>query len=133
IKMDSVSAEIIANTDINEIRKRRIANAKIIYSRLSTLPVKPLVDLPDWDNVCPLFVPVLVPENERDSLRKHLIDNGIYCPVHWPEVMGAEVGLRKNELSLICDQRYSMEDMERMMDCISKYYANAAKKPALIS
>lgn len=130
IKMDNISAEIIANTDVNEIREKRIANAKVIYSRLSGLSIKPLVVSPDWKNVCPLFVPVLIPEDERDLLRKHLIDNGIYCPVHWPEVMGAEIGLRGRELSLICDQRYSVEDMERMMNCVAEYYA---KKPAFIS
>lgn len=133
IKMDGVSAEIIAGTDINEVREKRIANAKVIYSRLSALSVKPLVASPDWENDCPLFVPVLVPEKDRDSLRRHLIDNGIYCPVHWPEVMGAEAGLRSRELSLICDQRYSIEDMERMMNCVAEYYANADKKTVLAS
>lgn len=133
IKIDRVSAEILADTDINEVREKRIANAKVIYSRLSKLPIKPLVAEPDWSDSCPLFVPVLVPEESRDLLRKHLIDNGIYCPVHWSEVMGAEAGLRINELSLICDQRYSVKDMEHMMDCVAEYYADADKKPALVS
>lgn len=55
---------------------------------------------------------------DRDALRKYLIDNGIYCPIHWPEVMGATIGVRENELSLICDQRYSEGDMQAIVDAI---------------
>lgn len=122
LKLDTVSAAILDNTDVEAVRNRRIDNAKIIYKRLQELPVKALVEAPDWEKCCPLFVPVLIPAEERDALRKYLIDNGIYCPVHWPEVMGTTVGLRANEMSLICDQRYTAENMEYMMDCISKFY-----------
>ncbi len=123
LKLDTVSAEILNNTDTETVRHRRIENAKIIYKRLQELPVKALVEAPDWEKCCPLFVPVILPAEERDALRKYLIENSIYCPVHWPEVVGTTVGLRANELSLICDQRYTVDDMDRMMDCISQFYA----------
>ena len=123
LKLDTVSAAILNNTDTEAVRHRRIENAKIIYKRLQGLPVKALVEAPDWEKCCPLFVPVILPAEERDALRKYLIENSIYCPVHWPEVMGTTVGLRANELSLICDQRYTVDDMDRMMDCISQFYA----------
>ena len=58
---------------------------------------------------------------ERDGLRNHLIEMGIYCPVHWPEVMGAPVGVRTNELSLICDQRYTEGDMQAIVDVIHEW------------
>ena len=70
----------------------------------------------------PLFFPVFLENKKRDSLRKYLIDRGIYCPVHWPEVMGADVGVRNNELSLICDQRYSEGDMQAIVDAIHEWY-----------
>lgn len=133
LKMDPVSAAILAQTDAAAVRARRIENAKAIYKRLTALPIRPLIANPDWEAACPLFVPVLVPASERDALRQALIARGVYCPVHWPEVMGAKVGLRSEELSLVCDQRYTTADMERMMDCIAAYYAHAAKTPVTVS
>ncbi|NBH32795.1 hypothetical protein D3Z58_04330 [Clostridiaceae bacterium] len=38
-------------------------------------------DMRDTD--CSLFVPVLVPNGKRDRLRRYLIENEIYCLVHW--------------------------------------------------
>lgn len=131
LKIDPVSAAILQETDAEAVRQRRIENAKVIYERLRSLPLQPMIAQPDWTQCCPLFVPVLLPTEERDALRKHLIENGIYCPVHWPEVMGAKVGLRANELSLICDQRYTAADMERMMDCVAAWYAEQ-KQPATV-
>ena len=57
----------------------------------------------------------------RDALRKRLEGMGIYCPVHWPEVMGATIGVRANELSLICDQRYQEGDMMAIVDAIREW------------
>ena len=51
-----------------------------------------------------------------------MIAKGIYCPIHWPEVMGAEVGVRANELSLICDQRYTDGDMNTIVNEIRTWY-----------
>ena len=131
LKIDAVSAALLQETDVETVRRRRIENAKVIYDRLQMLSPEPLVAQPDWETHCPLFVPVLLPTAERDALRTYLIENGIYCPVHWPEVMGASVGLRANELSLICDQRYDTSDMERMMDCVAAFYAKD-KQPAAV-
>lgn len=131
LKIDPVSAAILQVTDVETVRQRRIENAKVIYERLQMLSLEPMIAQPDWTQCCPLFVPVLLPTAERDALRKHLIENGIYCPVHWPEVMGAKVGLRANELSLICDQRYNTADMERMMDCVAAWYAEQ-KQPVTV-
>ena len=58
---------------------------------------------------------------KRDNLRKYLIDRGIYCPIHWPEVMGTSAGIRENELSLICDQRYSEDDMRAIIETIRQW------------
>ena len=67
---------------------------------------------------CPLFVPVLL-EN-RDKVRKHLTENKIYCPVHWPKPEGADSNIYDMELSLICDQRYGVNDMERIVSVLSE-------------
>ena len=70
---------------------------------------------------------VYLREVEKE-LRKYLIDNAIYCPIHWPKSkfhnginQRAEM-LYSQELSLVCDQRYGSEDMNRIVECIRKYY-----------
>ena len=67
------------------------------------------------ENDCPLFVPIL--SDNRDALRKYLINHDIYCPVHWPHW-----DLAGRELSLVCDQRYDEEDMLRVCECIKEFH-----------
>ncbi len=114
-KMDAESCAILANTDIDAIRIRRIKNASILYEWLeSQTHIRPLFDKTLMD--CPLFVPIVV-ENEanRTELRRFLISEKIYCPIHWPKPNGCESNLYDMELSLICDQRYNEEDMKRIV------------------
>ena len=64
------------------------------------------------------------------SLRRALISQAIYCPVHWPEsplhrLDGRERFIYQNELSLVCDQRYDETDMQRTVDAIRRFLAEA--------
>lgn len=106
--------------DVEFIRTRHRENAAILRAAF-----------PEWlifrdmkDSDCPMFVPVLVPDGKRNALRRYLIQNEIYCPVHWPvnefHKLDAEAEtIYENELSLVCDQRYTQEDMYRMVDTIN--------------
>ena len=108
--------------DIELIRDRRRENAAILRNAF-----------PDWlifremkKTDCPMFVPILVPDGKRDALRRYLIENDIYCPVHWPVSKYHSIDKRErfiydNELSLVCDQRYSTEDMVRMVRTINMF------------
>lgn len=113
---------IAEHIDVYSLIERRKANANILRKAF-----------PDWllfsalsDSEVPMFVPVLVPEGMRDSLRKFLISNDIYCPIHWPVSEYHSLDERasyiyKNELSLVCDQRYFEEDIMRMVDLIRSF------------
>lgn len=72
----------------------------------------------------PLVVPIFVSTNIRNELRYYLIDNSIYCPIHWPltKLHGDERALFDNEISLICDQRYSDEDISREIEVINRFF-----------
>ena len=105
--------------DVEGIRKRRRENAEILRSAFSDWLI--FRDMKATD--CPMFVPVLVPDGKRDELRKFLIKNEIYCPVHWPVSKYHKLDERteyiyQNELSLVCDQRYTDQDMNRMIETI---------------
>ncbi len=109
--------------DVETIRRRRRANAEILRA-----------DFPDWlifpelgESDCPMFVPVLVPDGKRDALRDYLISQSIYCPIHWPvgEYCPQEekaAALYRDELSLVCDQRYTEEDMRRVTQAIWAFW-----------
>lgn len=73
---------------------------------------------------CPLFVPILVKNNKRDKLKKILINNNIYCPIHWPKDSLVDVGnlnIYNEELSLICDHRYDLNDMKKIINIINNF------------
>ena len=68
----------------------------------------------------PYCYPLLI--NNGQKLRKKLIANSIYVPLLWPDINmpndSVENNYINNILPLPCDQRYSLEDMESMVDLI---------------
>ena len=110
------------NLDVEKISYRRRANAEVLRSAFSDWLIFPTLRSIDT----PMFVPVLVPDGKRDALRRYLINNEIYCPIHWPvsdyhKLNETEQFLYDNELSLVCDQRYTEEDMYRMVETIRMF------------
>lgn len=113
--------------DTASIAKNRQRNAKILIDGLKDIPeIKLMFQTVKADEV-PLFVPILTRES-RTELRKYLIDNAIYCPIHWPKsayhngISKRGEELYQHELSLVCDQRYGSDDMDRIVECIREYY-----------
>lgn len=121
LKIDDTSLDIVKGIDVNDVISQRRRNVGILINGLSDMET--LISIPQIDLSVdvPLFFPIIMETEKRNSLRKYLIDMGIYCPVHWPEVMGTEAGLRENELSLICDQRYSDGDMRAIVEAIHEW------------
>lgn len=121
-KIDTLSLNLIQGIKIGEVRAIRRKNAKILYKGLKKLKfIKPLIPNPNLDNNCPLFVPIIVANGKRDHLRKFLIDHNIYCPVHWPQKNNSNSKIPKDELSIVCDQRYNEEDMEYILSLIEQW------------
>ena len=114
--IDNISFNILKHLDITNIKSKRISNSLIIEKMLDkNKNMKLLFKYKDGD--CPLFVPILV-EN-RDKIRKEMIEKSIYLPVHWPKSK-AENDIYDLELSLINDQRYSEEDIRKYVDELIK-------------
>lgn len=113
LSIDSFSRDLLRRVDVEQQRRIRRENARVLYEGLSG-KVQFMFPIEDMD--CPLFVPVLLPN--RDEVRAHLTKNEIYCPVHWPKPKGCDSNIYDLELSLICDQRYGIEDMERIVSVI---------------
>ncbi len=125
-EMDDLSYAIYKATDFEVMKAQRKANAQYLYEHLKG--VRFMYDL--TDKAVPLFVPVLFESKEqRDAVRRKLIEAEIYCPIHWPKPSQITADFEANkiydtELSLICDQRYTTDDMARMAAVINEHGFN---------
>ena len=117
--IDRDSLYYIRNADVERQRQIRKRNANVLYSLIEDNElIRPLFQKTQMD--CPLFVPVWISHGKRQVLKTRLIENGIYCPCHWPRPNAVcDSNLYDNEISLVCDQRYSEEDMKRIGYCLT--------------
>lgn len=120
--MSDEAARIFAATDLVFVASRRKENANYLVAELPKLGIEPL--LPIRSDCVPLFVPIAI--NNRDDLRRTLRQQAIFCPVHWPlrdDMKHLETGtfMAEHELSLVIDQRYTLEDMQCMVDVIKDW------------
>lgn len=114
---------VIQTLDVDKIKRKRRENANELLKSISNIALFSELS----GNDCPLFVPIIV--EKRNELKKMLISNGVYCPVHWPiskyHVLTAETRtIYEKELSIICDQRYSVRDMKKICRLIKIFGEN---------
>lgn len=94
--------------------QKRAANFDCLLSELSGIAL-----FADREDTVPIGFPVIV-EN-RDGVRNGLYDAKIYPPVHWdisaviPARFTESHGLSKRIMTLPCDGRYDVSDMERII------------------
>lgn len=121
-EMDNLSYVLYKTEVFTAMRRKRRENAKYLHEHLKGVSF--IGEL--TDNAAPLFVPVFFDTSEqRNDIRKKLIESQIYCPIHWPKPAWIPSGFEANkiyntELSLICDQRYSFEDMKRIVEIVQQ-------------
>mgnify|MGYP005783082175 CR=1 FL=1 len=122
-RMSDFTAFVMKCVDIDILIRRRKSNYNYLKEHLSLLGIEPAISMDDMS--CPLAMPIRVPN--RDQFRRYLIDNQIYCAVHWPSD-GIREGERKTAvnnsqelISLPIDQRYTEEHMSYMVQIISRY------------
>lgn len=107
------------SSDSAYIRERRRLNARVLQEGLSGKVDLMFNELGEED--CPLHVPVAMATELRAATRKALIQYSIYCPCHWPvdtKYPYKRTRFHDEEISLICDQRYTREDMAREVEKI---------------
>lgn len=116
-RMSEGSKRLFAGTDFGQAKCQRLANSKYILEGLKAKGMEPLMEVPA--NSVPLFIPVFL-EN-RDEVRKRMFRHEVFSPVHWPlEGLSLKKGaeMAQRELSLIVDQRYSIEDMDLILSML---------------
>ena len=126
-RMSSFSYKILSQADFKQIVERRRANYDYLLNHIDNNLVEMVfASLPT--DVVPLYMPVYVHDGLRAKLQQTLINERLYCPVIWPtpsQVM-AQCPLESirpfgDLLSLVLDQRYDYQVMERLAHCINHF------------
>lgn len=118
-RSSDLTRELLANgIDYESVRMSRRQNYQILAARLAKFALFPDLN----EQAVPLGFPVCVEESKRDSILASLYEQHIYPPVHWrleesvPSRFSDSHTLSRRILTLICDQRYTVSDMERQAD-----------------
>lgn len=119
-RMSSITENILHGIDYDFIEQRRRFNFEYIHSRLGEIN-RLTVSVPKGPFMYPLCI------EEGFKLRKKLIDNRVYVPVLWPNVLeSCEVGsveacLTNDIVPIPIDQRYRIQEMQFVCDLIKEY------------
>lgn len=124
--IDTLSSYILNNININHVKEIRKENAFFLYRKLSEIRCVEPIFKDITEDICPLFVPVLVRNGLRDKLVSFLRSRQIYCPIHWSASSDVRLNndtniLYNNELSLLCDQRYNLDQMGTILSALIEF------------
>lgn len=117
--MSQIAEKLYGSLDEEHIKIRRLNNARHLIELLKKAGLQPL--LPLTEGQVPLFIPIIL--KNRDKVRKRMFQHEVFSPVHWPlEGMDLKRGkvMAETELSLIIDSRYTMHDMQQIVDLIKE-------------
>ena len=113
--------------DWHEVARRRRDNYRQLAEALREMAIFP--DLPD--GVVPLGFPVRMAE--REAARQRLFAEDIYPPVHWPiekfvpSEFQSSHRLARWIMTLPCDQRCSLDDLDRALAILRRMGAGPAR------
>lgn len=125
-QIDSTSKKLINDFDVYSLFSKKLQNWSYVNRRLG----KRLDIMQPEDNSCIPFsvVALTADKSERDALRKYLISQSIYPAVLWvmpprqEDIYPEAFDLSERLLSLHCDYRYDLGDMERLCKVIEEFY-----------
>lgn len=123
MRLSDLARYLIECVDIGELVAKRKDNMRRLQKGLEELGIQTIRRFDD--NECPLVYPIRV--RDRDRFRRYLMENRIYCAVHWP-FDGIKEEQRSNAkinaetmISLPIDQRYGPREIDHMLDVICVY------------
>ena len=116
-KIDSESLKILMHIDLDKIKKSRIVNAKVIYEELHENDFLQFLIKEYNGEDALMYVPIILDHKYRDYLRNYMIKNEVYLPIHWQ----IENDISRRELSLICDQRYTEDDIREYIKTMNDF------------
>ncbi|UBH16124.1 hypothetical protein [Macrococcus armenti] len=121
--IDDYSIKVLKTIQKEEYCKRRIENSSYLIKEI--INIKDIQTLLYFEKDVPLFVPIFLNDSIiRDKIKEVMIQNKIYCPMHWPvpniDQFRKSQSLYSNEISLICDQRYNLTHMKKIIEVLKE-------------
>lgn len=120
-RMSNLTDALLSGIDYDYAKRRRRENYMYLDKELNCTN---LIHLELEDNAVPMVYPYLT---DDVSLKKKLIDNKIFVATYWPNVFvwckdeDKEFLLAERTINIPLDQRYSIEDMNKVLEYINKY------------
>ena len=118
LSMSNLTKSILNSIDYDLIKYKRLANFYMLHSNLFKINKLSV----GFNKICcPLVYPLLINDS---TLKSKLILNKIYTATYWPNVLNwakadmFEYYLASNLLALPIDQRYTIDDMNRILEVI---------------
>ena len=118
LRISKVTETLLGTFDYKKIKDRRTGNFKYLDKNLRKLNKLKLRSI-KGAYVYPLYI-----EN-AENLREKLINNNVFVPVLWPNVINNNKNINaynfaKNILPLPCDQRYGIEEMDKIIKIVKE-------------
>lgn len=116
-KMSKLTESLMGIIDYQQAEKKRVENFIYLANALNNVN---LIDVESDLSSVPMVYPLLIKEN----LKNELINNKIYVASYWQDAIkrvdenSIEDNLIKYLIPLPIDQRYSLEDMDRILKVI---------------
>ena len=127
LKMSKLTQKVLASIRYDMVWEAREANFKYLHKHLKKYNKLNI----DIDSVHgPMIYPFL---SQDENLRSYLIENGIFVPHYWPEVLirvkddTFENYMSTHMCGLPVDQRYSKRQMDKIVDLVSDYISTIQK------
>lgn len=121
-RMSVITSSVLNSLDYCAIMQKRIENFNILHTRFSDCN---RIAIPEEVQFIPFAYPLLFPDS--GSLRQFLIRNRVFVATYWPNVLQwcksdtVEYQMGYNILPLPVDQRYSLSDMNYVVELIYKF------------
>lgn len=122
--MSNVSKNIMDKIQVDKMVNKRRQNFIYLLNDLTRNDlIQPVFQTIDQETV-PLYFPVYCVE--RNKVKEKLCRNQIYAPVIWPrssyltELSQECVYIYEHILAIPCDQRYDLDDMQRICTVLNK-------------
>ncbi|GAA0076322.1 hypothetical protein UT300005_07000 [Clostridium sp. CTA-5] len=113
--------EFLNHIPVEKLIQKRKENYNYLFSNLKNISdIEFIYDNEDLNNSIPLAFPIFL--MNRDYVRKELMKNHIYAPIHWDlreekwiNNIKTSLNISKNILSLPIDWRYGIENMDYLV------------------
>ena len=120
-RISLLTETLLGKIDYKQIKDKRENNFFYLHKNLGQINCLNIKDAPG-----PYMYPLLL-KNGGAELKKTLINERIYIPTFWPNVLelckahSFEEKLTKDLVCIPCDQRYDFKEMDIIITTIEKY------------